>query len=184
MFAEPNSYDRSEMVVFTMSLMLRDGSLGRRAPDERQQVAHDFSGANRFRTNLLEIAPQLGTFFGIDQQLGEAENRLQRVVQLVRDARHELADGRQPLAVNELAAQAKLFGDVALHLHVVRHLPWSFVSGTIAHAAWNVEPSLRRWTSVPFHAWPFVTFFASSSFAIDSSAMTAARDWSIRSARS
>ena len=39
------------------------------------------------------------------QQLGEAENRLQRVVQLVRDARHEDADGGQPLLTNDLTLQ-------------------------------------------------------------------------------
>ena len=39
------------------------------------------------------------------EQLGGAENRLQRVVQLVRDARHEHADRRQPLLADDLALQ-------------------------------------------------------------------------------
>ena len=52
----------------------------------------------------------------------------------------------------------------------------AYANGTMAHAAWNVELSARRWTIVPFHACPFVTFFTSSSFAIDSSATTAVRD--------
>ena len=41
----------------------------------------------------------------------------------MRDAGYELADRRKPFAVDEAAPQPELFGDVALHLHVVRHLP-------------------------------------------------------------
>ena len=39
------------------------------------------------------------------EQLGGAENRLQRVVQLVRDAGHEHADRRQPLLPDHLPLQ-------------------------------------------------------------------------------
>ena len=122
MFAIPNSYERSAMVAFTMSLTLADRPLGRRSANEREQIADDLSGANRLGPHLLEIAAQLGPLLGVDQQLGESENRLQRVVQLVGDARDELPDRRQPLAVNQLAAKPQFFGDVALHLHVVRHV--------------------------------------------------------------
>ena len=39
------------------------------------------------------------------EQLGGAEDRLQRIVQLVRDARHEHADRRQALLTDDLALQ-------------------------------------------------------------------------------
>ena len=39
------------------------------------------------------------------EELGGAENRLQRVVQLVRHARHEDADRRQPLLADDLTLQ-------------------------------------------------------------------------------
>ena len=46
------------------------------------------------------------------QQLGEADDRLQRVVQLVGDTGYELADGREALAVNQLLAHLRLVCDV------------------------------------------------------------------------
>ena len=51
-------------------------------------------GARRFRHVLLHL-----------QQFGEAEDRLQRVVQLVRDARHQHADRREALLPNHLLLQ-------------------------------------------------------------------------------
>ena len=55
-----------------------------------------------------------------DHQLEVAHHALQRVVQLVRDAGDELADRRQPLAVDQLLAQAALLRDVALDRDEVR----------------------------------------------------------------
>ena len=50
----------------------------------------------------------------LEHQLDAADDRLQRIVDLVRDAGHELADRRQPLAVHQLIAQPQLLGDIAL----------------------------------------------------------------------
>ena len=56
------------------------------------------------------------------QQLGEAEDRLQRVVQLVRDARHEHADRRQPLLPDDLLLQRlQLFAHPPLLVHLRRN---------------------------------------------------------------
>ena len=82
-------------------------------------------------------------------QLDAADDRLQRVVDLVRDAGDQLADRRQPLAVHELIAQLQLVGDVALDADEVRDRPSRFRSATTVLDAGNVVPSLRRWTSVP-----------------------------------
>ncbi len=55
------------------------------------------------------LAPLLG-----HQQLGEADDRLKRVVQLVRDARNELARRGEPFGMNQLIAKLHIGRDVAL----------------------------------------------------------------------
>ena len=62
----------------------------------------------------LRLDARLFAILAADHQLQVAHHALQRVVQLVRDAGHQLTDGGEPLAVNQLLAQAALFRDVAL----------------------------------------------------------------------
>ena len=56
----------------------------------------------------------------VEHELGAADDRLQRVVDLVRDAGNQLADRREPLAVHELVAQREVFGHVALDADEMR----------------------------------------------------------------
>ena len=93
-------------------------------PREQREVADDAAGAGALLLNQDEIALDAFRHVGLHlQQLGEAENRLQRVVDLVRDAGHELADGRQPLLPDHLPLQRlQLLADAPLlaHLRVER----------------------------------------------------------------
>jgi hypothetical protein len=94
------------------------------AADEREQVAHDLAGARRFAADGLEIAlVARRTGPVVQHQLDAADDRLERVVDLVSDARDQLADRRQPFAVHELIAQPQLLADVALDADVVRQRP-------------------------------------------------------------
>ena len=68
-------------------------AIGRAAPDERQQVADDVPGPARFTPDDLEIAAHHRRIVVVvDQQLDAADNRLQRVVDLVRHTGDQLAD--------------------------------------------------------------------------------------------
>ena len=51
----------------------------------------------------------------IDEQIGKAENRRQRIIDFVRHARNELSDGRHLLGVHELGLQHGGIGDVGHH---------------------------------------------------------------------
>ena len=60
----------------------------------------------RFAPDDLEVAPRDGRVGpSIQHQLDAPDDRLQRIVDLVRDAGDQLADRREPLAVHELIAQ-------------------------------------------------------------------------------
>ena len=127
------------------------GPIGRAAPDERQQVADDVPGAARLAADDLEIpAHHRRVVVLLDQQLDAADDRLQRVVDLVGDAGDQLADGRQPLAVHQLIAKLQLLGDVALDADEVRdRAALRSCSATTVLDAGKVEPSRRRRRSVP-----------------------------------
>ena len=89
---------------------------------EDQQVPHDLRGAVRFAVDRLHLAPQLlGKRAGRAQQLEVAEHALQRVVQLVRDAGDELAEGRQLFRLRQPLAQLLALGlELRLRRQVAR----------------------------------------------------------------
>ena len=124
----------SDVRVHELILSERDGAaddvvdvegraLGSRSANEREKVADDLGRPVRFRAHQLEVGDRLLPRFALEQQLGEPHDCLQRVVQLVGDPRDELADGREPLAVNQLLAHLCLVRDVPLHADKMRHLP-------------------------------------------------------------
>ena len=92
-------------------------------PGEDQQVAHDLRGAIGLAIDPLHVAAQrLRKRARRAQQLEMSEHALQRVVQLVRDARHELAERRELLRLHEPVAQLGALGlELGLRRHVARH---------------------------------------------------------------
>ena len=94
--------------------------IGRAAARERQQVSDDLSGAHRFLAHQLEVGA-VGRLGIVQHQFRAADDRLERIVDLVRDARDQLADRGEPLAVHELVAEPQILGDVALDADEVGH---------------------------------------------------------------
>ena len=74
MFAEPNLYDRSEMVVLTMSSTFAMVRSDDELAHERQQIADDFPRADRFRSAPARGRGAARGAVRLDQQLGETEN--------------------------------------------------------------------------------------------------------------
>src|SRR6476646_10076473 len=79
-------------------------AIGCASPDERQQIAYNLTRASGLAPDDLQIAPQRWRRCLVHHPLARSDDRLQRIVDLVCHARDELADGRQPLAVDELIA--------------------------------------------------------------------------------
>ena len=102
---------------------IRDRALERLAAREEEQAVNDLRRAARVGANLLEVRAHVWARLRVDQQLAESHHRLQRVVDLVRDAGDELPHRRQPLAVNQLFLQPAFLGDVLLHRDDVRRPP-------------------------------------------------------------
>ena len=127
--------------------------------------------------DLLQILARLVAAFGADQQLGEADDGLQRVVELVGHARNELADRGEPLVVNQLISKQRLVRGVAFDGDEIRQRrrPAS-VSATMLQVERNVDSSWRRRINVPRHARSLRTAARiSSSCERDSSARNSAR---------
>src|SRR5262249_43474241 len=85
---------------------------------EARQVADDLARTAALRLHERDF---LERFHGQPamalEKLGRAKDRLQRVVQLVRDARYEDADGGEPLLPDHLALERlQHFADLALLL--------------------------------------------------------------------
>ena len=94
-------------------------------PREEREVADDAAGARALLLNELQIALHRLRHVVLHlQQFGEAEDGLQRVVDFVRDARHELTDGGEALLPDDLALERfELGADPALLGHLrVEHL--------------------------------------------------------------
>src|SRR5206468_1027848 len=73
---------------------------------EARQISNDLSRAAGLRFDERDLVEQAVADFGmLLEQLRRAKDRLQRVVQLVRDAGHEQADGRQTLLPHHLPLQ-------------------------------------------------------------------------------
>ena len=78
---------------------------------EDEQVADDLRGPIGFAINRLDLAAQVfGERTGGPHELEVAQDALQRVVQLVRDARHELAERGQLLRLRQPFAQLFALG--------------------------------------------------------------------------
>src|ERR1700691_2408809 len=93
-------------------------ALRRHLPREAEQVLHDLLGALRLLQNHSQIFPRTLRNLGIlHEQVGEAENRRQRIVHFVSDAGDELSDRRHLFGVNEFAAQFRGVGDVGHDHH-------------------------------------------------------------------
>src|SRR5690242_4449856 len=79
-----------------------------------QEILHDARGAASLAMRQIELA--LGIFVavvGVAQKFGDAKNRGQRIIELVRDSREHLAHGSKFFGLNELLFEALEFGDVA-----------------------------------------------------------------------
>ena len=88
-------------------------ALGRSLAGEGEQVADDATRPLR----LLVDHPQVATvarsqLLLLEQELGEPRDRGEGVVELVRDAGHELADRGELLALDQLGLHRLLLGDV------------------------------------------------------------------------
>ena len=79
---------------------------------ELQQVADDLGDALAFLGDHRRV--DVGVVAVVDQ-LRAVDDRVDRVVDLVGDARGEFADRRQPLALRQLGLQLLALGDVAQH---------------------------------------------------------------------
>ena len=87
--------------------------LARSLARERQQIAHDPPSPLRLFLNDLQVATiLLAELLLLQQKLRESGDRGERIVQLVCDARHQLADRRQLLALHELCFERLLLGNV------------------------------------------------------------------------
>ena len=81
---------------------------------EVEQRAHDLLDLEPGLLDQLEALLRLRAGLRLlEQELGQAEDREQRVVDLVRDTRRELADRGQLAALHELLLHAALLGGVA-----------------------------------------------------------------------
>ena len=83
---------------------------GRRRPGllaaEAREVADDLARAAALRLDERDFVERLRAELAVAlEELGGAENRLQRVVQLVRDARHQHADRGQAFLADDLPLQ-------------------------------------------------------------------------------
>src|SRR5262245_17612334 len=66
--------------------------IGCASAHERQEIADDLPGARRFAPYDFQIALHGGRVALLHHQLDRTDNRLQRVIDLVRDTSDELAD--------------------------------------------------------------------------------------------
>ncbi len=92
-------------------------ALRRPLSGEVEQVLDDAPRARRLLDQQVGVGAQVvGQGRVVADELAEAEDRGQRVVELVGDARHELAGGLHLLGLDELGLEAVLVGQVA-HAH-------------------------------------------------------------------
>ena len=104
-------------------IQARDRALCVRAPYEREQILDDLGRAIGLRKDALEIFARFLAPFVIEKQLGEPDHGLERVVELVGDARNELPSRGQALGVYQLIAKLCFTRDVALDRDELRHAP-------------------------------------------------------------
>ena len=87
--------------------------LGHALSREREEVAHDAAGPLGLVVDDPQVlARNVGMQLPLEQQLGQAGDGGQRVVELVGHAGDELADGRHLVVLDELRLHDALLGDV------------------------------------------------------------------------
>ena len=105
----PHEVDGGADDVFERDRLTFLGVLAR----EVEQRAHDLLDLEAGLLDQLEPLVRLRAGLGLlEQELGQAEDREQRVVDLVRDAGGELADRRELAALDELLVDAPLLRQV------------------------------------------------------------------------
>ena len=92
---------------------VQQGVARSRGARENQQALYDVRGAARLAMSEVQLAA--GVFVGglVAQQLGNAQNGGQRIVEFVGHAGNHLAHGCEPLRLNELLLEPLLVGNVA-----------------------------------------------------------------------
>ena len=94
-------------------VQVHGGLLRHALPREGQEVADDASGSLRLVVDHPQVlVRKVGMGRPLQQQLGEAGDRGEGVVELVRHAGDELADGRHLVVLDELGLEDPLLGDV------------------------------------------------------------------------
>ncbi len=97
-------------------------ALRRHLAGEAEQVLHDLLGALRLLQNHAHVfTGGLGQVGILHQQIGEAQNRGQRIVHFVSDAGNQLADRRHFFGVHQFVAQHGGIGNVGEHDHDAGH---------------------------------------------------------------
>ena len=81
----------------------------------------DASGARGLGERPFDVGADSRLGRRIAYQLERADHRLERVIELMRHARHELSDGRQAFASHELLAETKVVREIADDADQVRH---------------------------------------------------------------
>ena len=98
------------------SVHLHRFALRRHLARKAKQVLHNLLGALRFFEDDAQVGlGELGNVRMIDEQVGEAEDRRQRIVDLVRHAGDQLSDGGHLLGVHQLGLQHGRVGDIGHH---------------------------------------------------------------------
>src|SRR5216684_3553440 len=96
---------------------------GRGLTRKAEQVVYNFFRALRLQQDDLEIVFRLLGYSRIFQeQIRKTDNSRQRVINLVRDARDQLADGGHFLGVRKLGLQDGSIGDIGHHHDNAVHL--------------------------------------------------------------
>ena len=98
---------------------IAESALTRRLADEGEQAANDRAGAQRLEPHAFEVG-DVGQRVG-EREIERANHHLERTIELVGDARHQLADSRETLAPHQLLAQAQILGEIVDDADKARH---------------------------------------------------------------
>ena len=101
----------------------RHDALGLVLAGEGQEVLHDAGRPLGLVADALQGTRERRLLVLLQEELREPGDAGQRVVQLVRHARHQAADRRHLLVLQQLLAHLLLFGDLARHVDDVETAP-------------------------------------------------------------
>ena len=94
-------------------MQIHRGLLRHALTGEGQKIPHDPAGALRLIEDDAQVlAGKLGVGRPLQQQLRQSRNRGQRIVELVRHAGDQLADGGHLVVLDDLGLEDALLGDV------------------------------------------------------------------------